>query len=81
MGLPGEETGHGPDWAVSSGSAWEWAERDEREGWADFGLRVLGFLSFSSLFLIQTKFEFKYKFEFKPHSIKSMHQHECINKI
>jgi hypothetical protein len=32
-----EGTGHGPDWAVSSGSAWEWAERDEREGWADLG--------------------------------------------
>ena len=38
MGLPGEGTGHGTDWAVSSGSAWEWAERDEREGWADLGL-------------------------------------------
>ena len=37
MGLLGEGTGHGPDWAVSSGSAWEWAERDEREGWADLG--------------------------------------------
>ena len=33
----GEGTGHGPNWAVSSGSAWEWAERDEREGWADLG--------------------------------------------
>ena len=33
----GEGTGHGPDWAVSPGSAWEWAERDEREGWADLG--------------------------------------------
>ena len=32
-----EGTGHGPDWAMSSGSAWEWAERDEREGWADLG--------------------------------------------
>ena len=31
---------------------------------------VLGSFSISSslLFLIQTKFEFKYKFEFKPHS-------------
>ena len=33
----GEGTGHGPDWAVRTGSAWEWAERDEREGWADLG--------------------------------------------
>jgi hypothetical protein len=33
----GEGTGHGPDWAVSPGSAWEWAERDEREGWANLG--------------------------------------------
>ena len=56
-------------------------------GWV--GLRVwagvlgLGSFSISSslLFLIQTKFEFKYKFEFKPHSIKSMHQHECNTKI
>jgi hypothetical protein len=42
-------------------------------GW--FGFLGLGFISFSistplSLFLIQTKFEFKYKFEFKPHSNK-----------
>ena len=48
-----------------------------------FGLGCFGFgFSFSFYFfsflnLIQTKFEFKYKFEFKPHSIKSMHQHEC----
>ena len=51
------------------------------EAWV--GLRVwagvLGSfsISFSFLFLIQTKFEFKYNFEFKPHSNKSMHQHEC----
>ena len=37
---------------------------------------VLGSFSISSslLLLIQTKFEFK------PHSNKSMHQHECNNK-
>ena len=38
------------------------------------------FLFFSFLNLIQTKFEFKYGFEFKPHSNKSMHQHECDTK-
>ena len=40
-------------------------------GWAGAGLSlVLGSFSIPSslLFLIQTKFEFKYKFEFKPHS-------------
>ena len=51
-----------------------------------FGLWVpflLGFLSTSYCFSIpnSNKFEFKYKFEFKPHSIKSMHQHECNTKI
>ena len=65
------------------------AEEKERErglgrpgwvlGWVWFPFSIL-FLS-SFLFLIQTKFEFKYKFEFKPHSIKSMHQHECNTKI
>ena len=39
------------------------------------------FLSISIYSLIsnlsQTKVEFKYEFEFKPQSIKSMHQHEC----
>ena len=50
-----------------------------------FGLWVpflLGFLSTSYCFSIpnSNKFEFKYKFEFKPHSIKSMHQHECNTK-
>jgi len=39
------------------------------------------FLFFSFLNLIQTKFEFKYGFEFKPHSNKSMHQHECNTKF
>ena len=40
-------------------------------GWGDGLSLVLGSFSNSSslLFLIQTKFEFKYKFEFKPHSI------------
>jgi len=42
------------------------------------------FLSISIYSLIsnlsQTKVEFKYEFEFKPQSIKSMHQHECNNK-
>ena len=72
-------------------------EREKRAGpglswWASgmgFGLGCFGFgfgFSFSFYFfsflnLIQTKFEFKYKFEFKPHSIKSMHQHECNTKI
>ena len=50
-------------------------------GMTGFGFPI-GFLfslsiSYSFLFLIQTKFEFKYNFEFKPHSNKSMHQHEC----
>ena len=40
--------------------------------WVEFGLGFLGFFSIlfplSFLFLNQTKFEFKYKFEFKPHS-------------
>ena len=44
--------------------------------WAPF--LFLFYLSF--LFLIQTKFEFKYEFEFKPHSNRSMHQHECNTK-
>ena len=55
----------------------------EREEWAwAVGLGWgLGFLSssisFSLPFLIPTKFEFKNNFEFKPHSNKNMHQHEC----
>ena len=40
--------------------------------WVEFGLGFLGFFSIlfplSFLFLNQTKFEFKYKFEFKLHS-------------
>jgi len=44
-------------------------------GWVWFPFSILFLSSFQ--FLMQTKFEFKYKFEFKPHSIKSMHQHEC----
>jgi hypothetical protein len=40
--------------------------------WVEFGLGFLGFFSIlfplSFLFLNQTKFEFKYRFEFKPHS-------------
>ena len=44
-------------------------------GWVWFPFSILFLSSFQ--FLIQTKFKFKYKFEFKPHSIKSMHQHEC----
>ena len=45
--------------------------------WAGLTLGV-GLLSISLLLnLIQTKFEFKYEFEFKPHSNKSVHQHEC----
>ena len=52
-------------------------------GWGDGLSLVLGSFSNSSslLFLIQTKIEFKYKFEFKPHSNKSMHQHECNTKF
>ena len=46
------------------------ARRERAKGrgvWA--GLGPVGFVGFSSfLFLIQSKFEFKYKFEFKPHS-------------
>jgi len=41
---------------------------------------------FLSSFLIQTKpklFEFKFEFEFNPstQTNKTMHQHECINKV
>ena len=52
-----------------------WAEHAERGSWASswVGLLWVGlvscFLSSSTLFLKQqTKFEFKYNFEFKPHS-------------
>ena len=38
-------------------------------GWVVLGLGSFS-ISSSLLFLIQTKFEFKYKFEFKPHSNK-----------
>ena len=81
LGRPERET----NWAAGRG--------EKRAGpglswWASgmgFGLGCFGFgfgFSFSFYFfsflnLIQTKFEFKYKFEFKPHSIKSIHQHEC----
>ena len=57
----------------------DWVSREEsglgREGsglgwglaaWAGLVFHLSGFFSF--LFLNQTKFEFKYKFEFKPHS-------------
>ena len=66
----------------------KWAERvepagpDWAEGFAGFCFPFLFyFLFFSFLNLIQTKFEFKYGFEFKPHSNKSMHQHECNTKF
>ena len=55
-------------------------------GWLGFwvsywvSIFLFYFLFFSFLNLIQTKFEFKYGFEFKPHSNKSMHQHECDTK-
>ena len=69
-------SGFGPD----EGERWA-------AGWVLFGSGlVVGlfflfyFLFFSFLNLIQTKFEFKYGFEFKPHSNKSMHQHECNTK-
>ena len=54
-----------------------------REEWAWAGVLVsFPFLFlFLFYFLIQTKFESKTKFEFKPHSNKSMHQHECNNKV
>ena len=49
-----------------------------------FGFCFGFFLSISIYSLIsnlsQTKVEFKHEFEFKPQSIKSMHQHECNNK-
>ena len=48
--------------------------REKGLGWVGLGLPVLGLgwvlFSFSILFLKQTNmFEFKYKFEFKPHSL------------
>ena len=80
---PQPESGRkeGVEWAGPLG--WDWAEGDWAAGsWAGSGLLgwvAVGFgvcwvfffsISIYSLFsiLIQTKFEFKYKFEFKPHS-------------
>ena len=67
-----EGTGRGKGNARSGAC---WAEHAERGSWASswVGLLWVGlvscFLSSSTLFLKQqTKFEFKYNFEFKPHS-------------
>ena len=55
--------------------------------WADLlGLGPVGFLFFSSPFLFLTTlklFEFKFEFEFKPstQTNKTIHQHECTNKL
>ena len=67
-----------------------WAPAGVGKGWVRLllgwvlvvGLGLFSiFLSISIYSLIsnlsQTKVEFKYEFEFKPQSIKSMHQHEC----
>ena len=64
----------------AAGPAQKVGPRGGRWVWA--GKLGLGLLSIS-LFpnLIQTKFEFKYEFEFNPQSNKSMHQHECNTKI
>ena len=45
-------------------------EGKESWAWVEFwvGLSLLNLFLPFILFLIQTKFEFKYKFEFKPHS-------------
>ena len=87
MGQPGWRTGPGREKGLVG--------EGERAGpgcwvfdWVSvgFGLWVpflLGFLSTSYCFSIpnSNKFEFKYKFKFKPHSIKSMHQHECTTNF
>ena len=66
--------GRGKRWAGLRFGPISWVE-------LGFGFSILFlFLFFSFLNLIQTKFEFKYGFEFKPHSNKSMHQHECNTK-
>ena len=66
-----------------SGAAWpRWAAAGQA-GEVGLGLFSI-FLSISIYSLIsnlsQTKVDFKYEFEFKPQSIKSMHQHECNTK-
>ena len=83
------EGGNGPQereketWAGPGVWALVWAARKGLDWVLVCWALGLGFLSFSIpysspfLNLFQTKFEFKYKFEFKPHSNKSMHQHEC----
>jgi hypothetical protein len=86
-------SGAGPTWKEREekelGSGWVscWA-RSRFAGWAGHGFGVCWVFFFSisiySLFpiLIQTKFEFKYKFEFNhTQIIESMHQHECNIKI
>ena len=76
-------TGLGPSWAGPGVWALVWAARKGLDWVLVCWALGLGFLSFSIpysspfLNLFQTKFEFKYEFEFKPHSNKSMHQHEC----
>ena len=58
--------------------------RRERERGEGFGLWVFWASSriwAPFLFLIQTSLNSNAKFEFKPHSIKSMHQHECTTKF
>jgi len=78
-------------WAgLSARAGWDWAAvlgfagRGGKRSWA--GL-VSDFLSsFPILFLFQIKFklfEFKLEFEFNPstQTSKTMHQHECNNKI
>ena len=73
----------GPRWAGPGVWALVWAARKGLDWVLVCWALGLGFLSFSIpysspfLNLFQTKFEFKYEFEFKPHSNKSMHQHEC----
>ena len=92
LGRAGEKwCARGLKGGVRAGPKWARAERER--AWARAGLgREVGcglgfgfcfgfFLSISIYSLIsnlsQTKVEFKYEFEFKPQSIKSMHQHEC----
>ena len=68
------------------GEEWVWAGLGREVGCGlGFGFCFGFFLSISIYSLIsnlsQTKVEFKYEFEFKPQSIKSMHQHECNTKF
>ena len=65
------------DRAGRPGPAWE-------KGWARWAGLGFSYSLLPVLFLNPTQlFEFKFKFEFNPstQTIKTMHQHECTNKL